>query len=62
MSLDINELSRRVIYHSDTLTNLLTINKLIPWELEICREKFVQEATNTLLDKGIRKTNNEGQL
>ena len=53
MSLDINELYRRVIYWNNTLTNLLTISRSTPRELVMCQEKLVQEAMDTLLDNGI---------
>ncbi|KAF3654006.1 DNA-directed RNA polymerase subunit beta [Capsicum annuum] len=54
MSLDINELYRRVIYWNNTLTDLLTTSRSTPGDLEICQEKLVQEAMDTLLDNGIR--------
>ncbi|PHT65973.1 DNA-directed RNA polymerase subunit beta' [Capsicum annuum] len=54
MSSDINELYRRVIYRNNTLTNLLTTSRSTLGELEMCQEKLVQEAVDTLLDNGIR--------
>ncbi|KAG4141237.1 hypothetical protein ERO13_D06G063650v2 [Gossypium hirsutum] len=54
MSLDINELYRRVIYRNNTLTDLLTISRSTPGELVMCQEKLVQKAVDTLLDNGIR--------
>ncbi|MBA0804870.1 hypothetical protein Gohar_004431 [Gossypium harknessii] len=53
MSLDINELHRRVIYRNNTFADLLTTSRSTPRELEMCREKLVQEAVDTLLDNGI---------
>ncbi|KAH7516892.1 hypothetical protein FEM48_Zijuj09G0002600 [Ziziphus jujuba var. spinosa] len=53
MSLDINELYRRVIYLNNTLINLLT-TRIYARGIIMCQEKLVQEAVHTLLDNGIR--------
>ncbi|KAK8957643.1 DNA-directed RNA polymerase subunit beta' [Platanthera zijinensis] len=54
MSLDINELYRRVIYQNNTLIDLLATSRSTPGELVMCQEKLVQEAVDTLFDNGIR--------
>ncbi|KAG5595818.1 hypothetical protein H5410_037050 [Solanum commersonii] len=54
MSLDINELYRRVIYRNNILTDLLTTSRSTPGELVMCQEKLVQEAMDTLLYNGIQ--------
>ncbi|KAL5985687.1 DNA-directed RNA polymerase subunit beta' [Asimina triloba] len=54
MSLNINELYRRIIYRNNTLTDPLTISRSTPGESIMCQEKLVQEAVDTLLDNGIR--------
>jgi len=43
MSLDINELYRRIIYQNNTLIDLLTISRSTPKELVICQEKLIQD-------------------
>ena len=53
MSLDINELYRRVIYRNNTLIDLLATSRSTPGELVMCQEKLVQEAVDTLLDNGL---------
>lgn len=53
MSLDINELYKRIIFRNNTIIDLLTTSKSTPGELVTCLEKLVQEAVDILLGSGI---------
>jgi DNA-directed RNA polymerase subunit beta' len=54
ITLDLNELYRRVIYHNNTLIDFLARSGSTPRGLVFCQTRLVQEAVNTLIDNGIR--------